>query len=290
MAGLLPSHTIGGKAERWLFGDESTPGALGTGQYNPKGYQVDRGASDIYGYQDSRNQMAQGARDAAGRTGPQIATGPQDQFRQGQLGLMSQLQDQAAGRGPSLAQMQLQQASERNMANSLALGATQAGGMRGTGALRAILGQQGAIGQQLAADSAMMRLQEQQQAQGMLGGLMSGARGQDLGLATSQAGMDLQSRSLNDQMVQSYLKMGLDLDQDQMRAKMDLERLMADQDLQLEQLRMQGYFRRADDNKQIMKNLQDMATSAATGMPTGGLAGGGAPAGSVPDLKAAGAM
>lgn len=290
MAGLLPSHTIGGKAERWLFGDESTPGALGTGQYNPKGYQVDRGAADIYGYQQSRDQFAQGARDAAARAGPQIATAQQDQFRAGQLGLMGQLQDQAAGRGPSLAQMQLQQASDRNMANALALGATQASGTRGAGALRAIAGQQAGIGQQLAADSAMMRLQEQQQAQGMLAGLMSGARGQDIGLATSQAGMDLQSRQVNDQLVQAYLKMGMDLDQAQMRAKMDLQRLLADQDTQLEQLRMQGYFKRQGSNEQIMKNLQDAATSAATGMPTGGLAGGGAPAGSVPDLKAAGAM
>jgi hypothetical protein len=279
---------VGGKVERWLFGDENTPGALGTGQFKPKGYEVDRGAANITGYEQSRGLLSGGAGAATGtaaaaqgRAGPQIAMGPQEQFRQGQMGLMAQLQAQASGQGPSLAQMQLQQAGDRNLANAAALGASQRGAGV-AGALRGIASQQAGIGQQLAADSAMMRLQEQQQAQGLLAGVLGGARGQDIGLATGQAGMDLQQRQLNDQrsamydqLAQSYLKMGLDLDQAQMRARMDMERLLADQNLGMEQLRSGGYADRARMNIGMLQGAAQMAAGAPKVKPDVSTPGGG---------------
>ena len=105
--------------------------------------------------------------------------GGNDPVRAQQLGLIQQLQDQAAGRGPSLAQMQLQQATNQNMQQGRAMAASQRG-LGGGAAARQIAGQRGSIGQQMAGQSAMARLQEQMAARGMLGQQLGGVRGQDM--------------------------------------------------------------------------------------------------------------
>ena len=125
----------------------------------------------------------------------------QDQARAQQMALINQLQNQASGLGPSLAQAQLQQATDRNMQQAMALGVSQRGAGQGA-ALHNIANQRAGIGQQMAGDSAMLRLQEQLQARQMLGGLLGGMRGQDIGnmqwglgnqasLGMQQAGLDL---------------------------------------------------------------------------------------------------
>lgn len=125
----------------------------------------------------------------------------QDQARAQQMALIKQIQDQAAGRGPSLAQAQLQQANEAAARQAMALGYSQRGA-GAAGALKSIREQQAGMTQQNAADSAMLRLQEQLQARQMLGGLLGGMRGQDIGnmqwglgnqasLGMQQAGLDL---------------------------------------------------------------------------------------------------
>jgi hypothetical protein len=263
--GLLPGHTWLGKTERWLFGDDETPGALGTGQFKPKPYEINQGASDIRGYDDWRSQLAGGAQAAGQRGGPQIATGAQDQFRGQQMGLAQQLMGQAQGKGPSIAQAQLQQATDRNMAQAMALGASQNAGTRGAGALRGIANQQAQIGQQMAADSGLLRLQEQQQAQGLLNQVLAGGRGQDLGLATSQAGMDLQSRGMNDQLTQFYVQQGLSLDQAQMQARMQMEGMKSSQNLGMEGLRSDAYHKRADANRDMVNKAVGAVSSYATG-------------------------
>lgn len=105
--------------------------------------------------------------------------GGNDPVRAQQMGLIQQLQDQAAGRGPSLAQMQLQQATNQNMQQGRAMAASQRG-LGGGAAARQIAGQRGSIGQQMAGQSAMARLQEQMAARGMLGQQLGGVRGQDM--------------------------------------------------------------------------------------------------------------
>ena len=173
---------------------------------------------------------------------------------------------QANGQGPSIAQAQLQQATDANLKQAMALGATQQG-MGAGGALRGIQQQQAGIAQQQAADSGMLRLQEQAQAQGLLGNVLGAGRGQDIGLAGEQAGLSqqaglanmgaqnqfglaqaqgnlnaqLQQQQMNDQLVQFYLQAGLSLDQAQMQAKLQMEKMKADQATQQAAIQQQAY-------------------------------------------------
>ena len=116
----------------------------------------------------------------------------QYQARNMQMSLIQQLQDQAAGRGPSLAQMQLQRGTDANMANAMGMAA----GTRGASAAgmnKGIQNQQAGIAQGMAGDAAMLRLQEQMAARNALGQQLGGVRGQD----QSFEGMDLQNRQFN---------------------------------------------------------------------------------------------
>lgn len=100
-------------------------------------------------------------------------------FRNYQLGLAQQLQQQASGQGPSIAQMQLQQATDRTMGQSAGLIRAATGATPGlAGRTAALLGAQqlGAAGNA----SGQLRLQEQQQAQQALAGLSAQARGADI--------------------------------------------------------------------------------------------------------------
>lgn len=119
-----------------------------------------------------------------------------NQVRERQMGLINQLEAQAQGKGPSIAQQQLQQGMEANLAASLAARA----GTQGSGASlarRDIAQQQVNQGQALAAQSGIQRLQEQGQAQQLLGQTAGQTRGQDLEVATSQAGFEQQASVKN---------------------------------------------------------------------------------------------
>jgi hypothetical protein len=97
----------------------------------------------------------------------------------GQQGTLAQmLADQAAGRGPSVAQQQLQQGTDKNIATQMAMAATMRGANQ-AGALRQLGYQQAGARQQMAGDAATLRLNEQNQAQNQLGQLLAGMRGAD---------------------------------------------------------------------------------------------------------------
>ena len=121
-----------------------------------------------------------------------IAQVPQEQFRQAQQTLGSQLAATAAGQGVTPAQLQLKQATERNIAQQAALRAGTSGA--GAALARREIGREGAqLGQQAAQQGALLRAQETTAAQQQLGQLAGAARGQDIGLATSQAGLEQQA-------------------------------------------------------------------------------------------------
>lgn len=103
---------------------------------------------------------------------------PELQFRQGQLGLMNQLQGQALGTGPSAAVGTLQAGSDRTMGDLMsAIAAGRGSPGSATGALSA-----GATAGQTAADqAAILRAQEIQSAQGQLGGVTQAGAAGDLG-------------------------------------------------------------------------------------------------------------
>jgi len=102
------------------------------------------------------------------------------QANQGLGGLVSQLQQQATGQGPSLAQSQLQQATDRN-ANMAAGALASQRGINPALAARMITQQQANANQQAAGQSADLRMQEQmaanQQLAGVLGQQMQGGLG-----------------------------------------------------------------------------------------------------------------
>lgn len=111
----------------------------------------------------------------------QIDYGQMDEDRARQAALYSQLQAMAAGNGPSLAQGQLQQATDQNISQAMALGAAQQGqGLGYSSALRGIADQSAQARQQAAAQSAMIRNAEQMQGMQGMGALGGQMFGQDL--------------------------------------------------------------------------------------------------------------
>lgn len=244
-----------------VFGNSQDAGILGTGQFKGEGQAIDEKAFKEQERLRKRQEAFQAqlaatnARQAQQVQAAQIATGPQDQFRAAQMGLLSQLQNQAAGQGPSLAQMQLKSANDRNLAQAMAMAATRGGG--GGLALRGLQQQRADLGAQAGQQSAMLRLQEQQQAQGALAGLAGGARGQDIGLATQQAQLGqqaalanqdaaLRQMSLNDAQSR-FLNEGMgNMDLAQQKALMDLEQLKVNQNLGIQGINAGSYDKAAE--------------------------------------------
>lgn len=112
----------------------------------------------------------------------------QDEYgRQGQMSLIGQLQDQAAGRGPSLAGSQLRDAQDRNAKQSLSMAASMHGNGNSALAQRNVMNNLQQGNQQVAHDAAQARIQEQMNAYGALGSQLGNMRSQDIGVNTSQA-------------------------------------------------------------------------------------------------------
>lgn len=102
-----------------------------------------------------------------------------------QQNLIQDLQTQAAGQGPSLAEAQLKAASDRNLAQQVAAAASGRGGNQAA-IQRQLARQQQASGQQVAQDAAQARIQEQVAARNQLGSAI--AQQQNAGLTqTSDA-------------------------------------------------------------------------------------------------------
>lgn len=119
------------------------------------------------------------------------------------------LSERALGRGPSLAEAQLRSATNRNLSQQLAAAASMRG--RNVGATqRQLLQQQGEAGRNLAQDSAVARMQEQQAAQSQAlnqGNVLASSLNQNLqsgygfktGARIQQAQMQQQTDALNAQ-------------------------------------------------------------------------------------------
>lgn len=145
----------------------------------------------------------------------------QDEFRQGQQGLISQLQARAAGTaGPSLAEQQLQQGQEANIKAQLSRAASQRGGYNPLAARQTA--QDIAMGgQQVNQQAALLRSQEQQQAEQALAGALQAGRQQDIGVQQ----LSVQEQQARDQLIQQYVAMGLSLQQAQFQANQDFQKL-----------------------------------------------------------------
>lgn len=154
-------------------------------------------------YQQGRQFGQTVARDYTQTVNPAISSAknaasaysPDETFRQYQLGLAQQLQAQARGEGPSLAQMQLAQATDRSLQQALGAARSGLGSNPALAARTAALQASGTMGN-AASQSAMLRLQEQQDAQRALAGLSGQARGMDIDTAGTRAGLGMDAARL----------------------------------------------------------------------------------------------
>lgn len=148
---------------------------------------------------NARGPYSQGASagpaQLAGQVG--INTGQSDQDRAMAMQNISALQQQASGQGPSLAAQQAQASSQAAIAGQMAAMGSQRGPANSSlGMRQAQLG--AAANQQQTAQTAVQgRLQEQLNAQQQLGSNINNLQGQDIGLATNQAGLTQQTNLAN---------------------------------------------------------------------------------------------
>jgi hypothetical protein len=123
-----------------------------------------------------------------------IATSPQDELRARQLALTNTLEGGATGTGgPTAADAELQLATDKARRQQMGLAITRAhGGNVGLAQMEANQNISDLEGQ-AGLEAASLRAKEQQDAQTKLLSALEGARTQDIGLATSQAGLTSQA-------------------------------------------------------------------------------------------------
>lgn len=125
-----------------------------------------------------------------------LSRGDELAMRAKQMELAGMLGATAKGEGPSIAGLQMQQNTEAalaaNRANAAGLGRMNAGL-----AMRSLGQQQSQALSSAAMGSAALKMQEAQQAQGQLGGLLSGMRGADFAAAAKQADLSAAERMAN---------------------------------------------------------------------------------------------
>lgn len=233
-----------------------------------------------------------------------IQTGLSGQARTGQQALAQGYRDQISGAAPSVAQMQLQQGQESAARNAMAMAASNPN-VSPAQAQRLAQQSMEATGLATNQQAAQLRAQETAQAQQALGGLLSGMRGQDIGIETGQAGltqqsflashdqqgqaalanaqmqqqaamgnqgMTMQQQQQNDAMVQYYLSQGFTEDQAAQQAAMQLEQLNSQNYLGHRQLRVQQDINDANiaSNEKIAQNQMIMQGIAGGASAVGG--------------------
>lgn len=170
------------------------PGFMGNGYYinDPSAYRLPQADQMRNAYAQMFEQQ-QGALDPAA----------QGQTRGQQQQLANSLFGTLSGKTPSVAEQQLNQTTQGNVANAYAMAAAS-----GNPAMaRQAANNAASINQQAVGQGAMLRGQEIQGAQGLLGNVLSGTRSQDIG-ANQQGGLlglqSLQGLSgINQQMLQA---------------------------------------------------------------------------------------
>jgi hypothetical protein len=176
---------------------------------------------DLPNYQQQYDKYGRVASDLSTRQAPTIA---ESSFRPDQQALVKMLQAQAAGRGPGqeLVRMQAQQAADRAGAQQLAAAQGQVGGgaMAARGAAMGSASLQSHVGEQAAMGGLAAQLGATQQ----LGGVLQGARGQDLSRNSANAGLVMQNRELNQNGLLEALRQRLQASQMQQQGGLEYNR------------------------------------------------------------------
>lgn len=134
-------------------------------------------------------------------------TSKTDEDRLKMMALVAQLEAQARGEGPSVAQNQLQQATDQNVRQAAQMGINLGAGGPRAANLKAILDTQANTQQGSANQSAILKATEQLQAQQQLQALLGGLRGQDIGVMGAMQGAQQQANLFNTNMRSQYDQM-----------------------------------------------------------------------------------
>lgn len=183
-----------------------------------------------------------------------------------QTGALDLLHDAATGRSPSQAELLARRNAQTQMRNATALAGSVKGG---PGARIAAMRNAGRLGMQAHAEGAQraeeMRAKEMHDSRM---GLMQGStatRGQDIGLATDQARLDVQQKGMKMQNEQFYEKLASETRFGALQSDQNAQRGENQMDLDRRRINMA-------EEQQDWEKLRDTATVGA-GIATGGTAG-----------------
>jgi hypothetical protein len=183
-----------------------------------------------------------------------IDADPQAGIRAQQDSLAAMLRRQAEGRGVSVAQEQLRAGLDQNRAGAASIAVSQQG-MSPAMAARVAADAQARSGAAYNRDAGVLRAQEIRAAQQSLGGLLSGMRQQDIGLATSQARLSLEDQRMKDQLAAQYMAAGMGANEANRQADLALEQMRMQRDMQMEELAQTERLQNAGYNTKILGGL-----------------------------------
>lgn len=204
---LAAARSVGGAAangvKSWGGGwKEMNPFADNVPKPNTSAYQVDPTAfemnerqNNLYGDMNRDRQLL-GIRDPFQMQAAQLDPAQQAQVRERQMALADQLRAQSMGEGPSLARMQMLEATDRGLAQASQMAAGQRGMSAGMRA-RMMNQMAGQTQADAARAAAMGRAQEQMNAQNSLASVLAGTRGQDLSMAQQNAALQQGANQAN---------------------------------------------------------------------------------------------
>lgn len=209
---------------------ESAKGGFGAkeafeGYMSMPGVSSGRSAVDTGAFKQQdqyTSQFDQAALEAQQRQAAQMDQGQSAEMRAGQQDLINMLGARARGEGPSIAEMQLRQGTDRTIAGAQALAASQAG----VNPALALRGTQAAATQanlQTSQQQALLRAQEMEAARGQLGQQLGAVRGQDIGVAQQNLAAQMQQQQMNDAYASQLMEQGFSRDEANRQASMAAE-------------------------------------------------------------------
>jgi hypothetical protein len=214
----VPGHnTFQGQSFQNAAGQGYDPNAF-QGQWNSAGSAYNPAAL-AGNAQAAQGKQAPGLSGQYGMGGFQAAQG-------GQQGLASLLMGQATGSAPSMAQAQLQQATQQNVANGMAMQAQTRGNnpaMAGYNAAQ----QTGQANQQAAGQGVQAGIAERQGAMAQLGNVYGTMGGQSLQAGEAGQQGQLAQNQMNNQMTQYYMSQGMNAQEAQLQAQIAQQGILA---------------------------------------------------------------
>lgn len=249
-----------------VTGTGSDTGVLGLGQYKAGSSSIDESAFTDTDVTDARrsqfaNALAQNqATRAPSMSAARVSGGDQAAVRAQQSDFLKTLQARAEGRGgPSAAELQMNRGLDQATSNAMAQ-AKSARGISPAAALRMSMTTGANAQQDIAAQSSILRAQEQAEAEGQYANQMGNMRTADLDLASRNAELsqnasqaNLQSNIQNRQMMleqDRFLREGqMTMDERDRQAAMDLGKLRVTENSALAGVNS-GAYQAASSNRQ----------------------------------------